>query len=139
MKRILFAAMLLVGVMGWAEQAVAPLPAVSLSVENKKIALPGGESFTYAFAQKPQMGVTILKVMVKDAQGRKDTSLRVTGRSGMPAMQGAHDSDEQKFLLNKKGDYLLPLNVVMPGEWEVHLMFYKGDRPLFHGVILFEV
>ena len=30
-------------------------------------------------------------------------------------MSGAHDSGEVPFKLNRKGDYLLPVNIVMPG------------------------
>jgi len=37
------------------------------------------------------------------------------------------------------GDYLLPVNVVMPGEWEVKLVFMKGKEPVFRGRITFKV
>ncbi len=29
-----------------------------------------------------------------------------------------------EFKLNKKNDYLLPIHIVMPGEWEVKLTFF---------------
>ena len=57
----------------------------------------------------------------------------------MPSMRGAHDSGEVPFKLNKKGDYLLPVNVVMPGEWEVKLVFMKDKEPVFRGRITFKV
>jgi hypothetical protein len=57
----------------------------------------------------------------------------------MPEMKGAHDSGEVPFKLNKKGDYLLPVNVVMPGEWEVKLVFLKGKEPVYRGRITFKV
>jgi hypothetical protein len=119
--------------------ASAQPPAVSLAGENKKILLPGGESFTYAFAQRPQMGTTVLKIKLLDGQGRPRKDLRITGRSGMPSMGSAHDSGDKAFVLNRKGDYLLPVDVAMPGDWEVHVFFYRGDTLIFHGVIPFEV
>ena len=54
-------------------------------------------------------------------------------------MRGAHDSGEVPFKLNKKGDYLLPVNVVMPGEWEVKLIFMNDTGPIFRGRITFKV
>ena len=119
--------------------AGAQPPAVSLAGDNKKILLPGGESFTYAFAQRPQMGTAILKIKLFNAQGRPKKDLRITGRSGMPSMGSAHDTAEKAFVLNKKGDYLLPVDVVMPGVWEVHVFIYRGDTLIYHGVIPFEV
>jgi hypothetical protein len=54
-------------------------------------------------------------------------------------MGSAHDTAEKAFVLNKKGDYLLPVDVVMPGVWEVHVFIYRGDTLIYHGVIPFEV
>ena len=122
-----------------APPASAQPPAVSLAGEDKKILLPGGESFTYAFAQRPQMGTAVLRIKLFDGQGRPKKDLRITGRSGMPSMGSAHDTGEKAFVLNKKGDYLLPVDVVMPGVWEVHIFIYRGDTLIFHGVIPFEV
>jgi hypothetical protein len=125
--------------LGAQPKAAPPLLTVPLSGENKQHPLPGGDSFTYEFTQQPKLGTTVLRVRLSDAQGRRITTLRVTGRYGMPEMAGAHDSGEKAFMLNKKGDYLLPVDVVMPGEWEVHIVFHRGDKPLFHGVFRFEV
>ncbi len=41
--------------------------------------------------------------------------------------------------MNKKGDYLLPVNVVMPGEWEVVLNFLKDKKPIYTGSVRFNV
>jgi len=41
--------------------------------------------------------------------------------------------------MNKKGDYLLPVNVVMPGEWEVVLNFHKDKKPIYTGRARFNV
>jgi hypothetical protein len=95
--------------------------------------------FTYKFDKKPKLGTAILIVQLFDKAGARVTSLGVVGMTGMPSMSGAHDSGKVAFQLNKKGDYLLPVNVVMPGEWEVKLVFSKDKAPIYHGRFLFKV
>lgn len=95
--------------------------------------------FTYDFDKKPAMGMLIVIIQVYDKKGGKVTSLAVTGASGMPSMGGAHDSGDMSFRLNKKGKYLLPVNVVMPGDWEVKIRFKKGNTIIYSGKIRFDV
>ncbi len=95
--------------------------------------------FTYDFDKKPQMGTIIMKVQVFAKDGKQDTSLEITGSADMPSMKGAHSSGETLFKMNKKGDYLLPVNVVMPGEWEVVLNFLKDKKPIYTGSVRFNV
>jgi hypothetical protein len=95
--------------------------------------------FVYGFDQTPKMGTAILKVQLFDKDGTQVSDLEITGRSDMPSMKGAHDSGEVAFKLNKKGDYLLPVNVVMPGGWEVLLTFSRNKIVVFRGRISFDV
>jgi hypothetical protein len=95
--------------------------------------------FVYSFDKRPQMGTIIMKVQVFTKDGKQDTSLEITGDSDMPNMKGAHSSGNQLFKMNKKGDYLLPVNVVMPGEWEVVLNFLKDKKPIYTGSVRFNV
>ena len=95
--------------------------------------------FVYEFDKTPKMGLAILKIQLFDKDGKQVSDLEVTGRSDMPAMKGAHDSGEVAFKLNKKGDYLLPVNVVMPGGWEVLLTFSRNKIVVFRGRIAFDV
>ncbi len=95
--------------------------------------------FIYNFDKKPQMGTIIMKVQVYAKDGKQDSSLEITGNADMPSMKGAHGTGEQIFKLNKKGDYLLPVNVVMPGEWEVVLNFLKDKKPVYTGSVRFNV
>ena len=85
------------------------------------------------------MGMAILKVQLFDKDGKQVTGLEIIGQSDMPSMKGAHDSGEVAFKLNKKGDYLLPVNVVMPGDWEVLLTFSRSKIVLFRGRVTFSV
>ncbi|RJR29140.1 MAG: hypothetical protein C4574_03800 [Candidatus Latescibacterota bacterium] len=95
--------------------------------------------FTYKFDKKPKMGTPILIVQVFEKGGARVTDLSITGSYDMPSMRGAHPSGDVPFKLNKKGDYLLPVNVVMPGGWEVLLVFRKGDETIYRGVFRFDV
>lgn len=95
--------------------------------------------FTYKFDKKPTLGTAILKIRLFDAKGNRVTALEIAGASDMPSMRGAHDSGEVPFKLNKKGDYLLPVNIVMPGEWEVKITFLKDKAPIYRGAFRFEI
>ena len=57
----------------------------------------------------------------------------------MPSMRGAHDSGDVEFRTNKANNYLLPVNIVMPGDWEVRVTFSLNDKAVFHGSIRFDV
>jgi hypothetical protein len=116
-----------------ADKAAAPLKA------GQKCWIGEEYYFIYTFDKRPQMGTIILKVKIFSKDDREDTSLDITGSADMPSMKGAHGTGNQSFKLNKKGEYLLPVNVVMPGEWEVVLNFLKDKKPLYTGSVRFNV
>jgi len=95
--------------------------------------------FKWKWDKKPKLGTAILIVQLFDKKNTRIKDWEITGVSDMPSMRGAHASGEVFFLPNKKHDYLLPVNVVMPGEWEVKLVFYKDKEPFYRGRILFKV
>jgi hypothetical protein len=116
------------------EAKYEPLPG-----EGKKIALNSDYSFVYNFAKKPQLGITILKIEVTDKDGKKDSSWNILGNAWMPSMPGHHNSGDVPFKLNDKGDYLLPVDVVMPGGWEIQLIFSKDGTVLYRGSVKFDI
>jgi hypothetical protein len=95
--------------------------------------------FIYGFDRTPKMGTAILKIQLFDKDGKQVTDLDIIGQSDMPSMRGAHDSGEVAFKLNKKGDYLMPVNIVMPGDWEVRLAFSRNKVVIFRGRVVFGV
>lgn len=107
--------------------------------EGTKISLPDGNYFKYSFNKRPSLGTVILKVKVFDNKDKQIRPYTIYGESGMPSMPGHHDSGKQSFKLNKKGDYLLPVDVVMPGVWEVKVQVHKGKQHVFTGRIQFEL
>jgi hypothetical protein len=119
---------------------------VSAEPEFKDLPGPGkkcwiGEVnyFIYEFTTTPKMGTAVLKIELFDKSGTRVTDMDISGRSDMPEMRGAHDSGAVPFKLNKKGDYLMPVNIVMPGEWEVRLTFSRNKIDLFRGRLTFKV
>jgi hypothetical protein len=95
--------------------------------------------FTWEFDKTPKMGMSVLIVKLYDKDGRRVSDLAITGRTDMPSMRGAHDSGDVAFKTNRAGDYLLPVNVVMPGDWEVLLTFSRNGIVIFRGRITFDV
>jgi hypothetical protein len=118
-------------------QAAAAIPA-SLAAAGKKNPLPGGGWFTWRFDKKPQLGTVFVKVQIFNKDNQKDTSYEVTGESGMPSMP-YHDTGLVYFKLNKKGDYLLPVDVVMTGEWRLVIRLRQGGKEAAAGKVDYSV
>jgi len=135
----LLSAFALISTQGFA-QAQSQEPVYNeLAGSGKKCPIGQDYYFIYEFDQTPKMGTAILKIRLFDGRGNRTTELTIKGQSDMPSMRGAHDSGEVLFKLNRKGDYLLPVNIVMPGEWEVRLVFLKGEDVIYRGFLRFNV
>jgi len=110
-----------------------------LAKSGKKCWIGEVNYFTWEFDKTPKMGTSILIIKLFDKDGTRVSDLAISGRSDMPSMRGAHDSGEVGFKLNKAGDYLMPVNIVMPGGWEVLLTFSRNGIVIFRGRIVFDV
>ena len=106
---------------------------------DNKVMIGKDYYFVYSFDKKPKMGTVILKVEIYKMDGKKDTNLQITGDTGMPSMKGAHDTGDRPFKLSQKGVYLLPVDIVMPGDWEIRLTFLKDGKVIFRGSHKFNV
>ena len=111
----------------------------SMPGPGKKVPVGSDYYLIYGFDRKPKLGTLIMKVEIFTKEGKKDTSIEVKADAGMPSMKGAHETGEQPFKLSKKGDYLLPINIVMPGDWEVRLTLLKEGKVIFRGSYQFDV
>ena len=112
----------------------APMPA-----PGNKVPLGDGSYLIYGFDKKPKLGTVIMKVELFNAAGKKDISFEAKADAGMPSMKGAHETGERPFVLSKKGDLLLPVNIVMPGDWEIRLTIIKSGKVIFRGKYNFDV
>jgi hypothetical protein len=135
--RVVLIALLLATAGAWlvAEEIVF----MPLTEAGEKTAISADLFIVYGFSERPKMGTVILKIQVFDKGGNKVTPLTIQGRSGMPSMPGHHDSGEVDFKLSRKNDYLLPVDIVMPGDWEVRLTFKKDGKTIFYGRVNFDV
>jgi hypothetical protein len=106
---------------------------------GKKVPMGGGYYLIYGFDKKPKLGTVIMKVDIFSGEDKKETSMEVKADAGMPSMRGAHETGEQAFKLSKKGDYLLPISIVMPGGWEIRLRVAKEGKIIFRGRYNFDV
>jgi hypothetical protein len=105
---------------------------------GQKVSIGNDNYLIYGFDKKPKMGTVIMKVQAYDSRGEKDTSLAITADSGMPSMAGMH-SGHHIFQLSKKGEYLAPVDITMPGDWEIKLTIMKDGKVIFRGSYRFDV
>jgi hypothetical protein len=110
-----------------------------LAKPGEKVVLGADHYFIYGFNKPPKLGAAIMKVEIFTTAGEQDTSFVVKGDLDMPSMRGAHSTGERKFTLSKNGAYLLPSNIVMPGDWEFKFTFEKDGKPVFRGAYLFDI
>ena len=106
---------------------------------GKKVPVGSDHYLTYGFDKKPKLGTAIMKVEVFTMEGKKETSFEAKADAGMPSMRGAHETGERSFQISKNGDYLLPINIVMPGDWEIKLTLLKEGKVVFRGSYRFDV
>lgn len=111
----------------------------ALPKPGEKIPLDADCYFTYGFDKQPKLGMTIMRVEIFSRDGKRDTSFVVKGDADMPSMRGAHASGEKEFSLSAKGVYLLPVRLVMPGDWEVTFTFLKKGKVVYRGAYLFDL
>lgn len=109
-----------------------------LAPAGEKNSLPDGGWFTWQFAEKPALGTDIVKVQAFDKTGARAALYEVIGEFGMPSMRD-HDSGPVGFQLNRKGDYLLPVNIVMTGEWELTIRVKSSQKEIYAGKVRFTV
>jgi hypothetical protein len=111
----------------------------SLPKPGAKIPLGSGHYFVYGFTASPRLGSAIMKVEVFTLDGRRDTAFRVSGDLDMPSMRGAHSTGSKNFSVSAKGFYLLPVQIVMPGDWEMKFAFEKAGETVLRGAYLFNL
>jgi len=111
----------------------------SMPGPGKKVSVGSDYYLIYGFDKKPKLGTVIVKVEIFTKDGKKDTSFEVKADAGMPSMKGAHDTGERLLKLSKKGDYLGPIDIVMPGDWEIRLTVSKEGKVIFRGSYQFDV
>jgi hypothetical protein len=106
---------------------------------GNKVPFGGNFYMIYGFDKKPKLGTVIMKVEIFNEAGRRDTSFVVKADAGMPSMKGAHETGERTFQQSRRGDYVLPVSIVMPGDWEIRVVVIKDGNPIFWGRYNFDI
>ena len=112
----------------------APLPK-----PGAKVPLGKDHYFIFGFTQAPKLGNAVMRVEIFTLDGKRDRSFTVFGDADMPSMRGAHSSGRKPFALSNKGAFLLPVQLVMPGDWEIRFTFEKNGGTVSRGVYLFDL
>lgn len=110
-----------------------------LTKPGERVKLDAGHYFTYGFDKPAKLGMTIMRVEIFTNDGKRDTSYTVRGDADMPSMRGAHAAGEKPYSLSAKGVYLMPVRLVMPGDWEVSFTIGKNGKSLYRGAYLFDL
>ncbi|NWJ40800.1 MAG: hypothetical protein HXX12_07495 [Geothrix sp.] len=134
-----FLGMVLVAPIVAAAPAPGPGTFVSLPQPGRKVPLGKDHYFTYGFTQQPKLGTAIMRVEIFTLDGKRDTTFAIQGDADMPSMRGAHSSGPKAFVLSNKGVYLLPVQLVMPGDWEIRFSFLKNNQAVLRGLYLFDL
>jgi hypothetical protein len=134
-KLIYFLAFIVFSLAVSASSVIADRTYVKLGTKNW---IDPGNYFVCSFSKPPKIGVAILVVKIFKKNGARIREFTVSGAYGMPEMR-AHDSDETMFKQNKAGDYLLPVDIVMPGEWEVTFDIKNSAGTVYQEAIRFDV
>lgn len=111
----------------------------TLAKPGAKVPLGKEHYFTYGFTQAPKLGNAVMRVEVFTLDGKRDRTFSVFGDADMPSMRGAHSSGRKPFALSNKGAYLLPVQLVMPGDWEIQFTFEKNGATVLRGAYLFDL
>jgi hypothetical protein len=131
---------MLTAALSWAASARTQEPVFKdLPGAGRKCWIDETRYFTWEFDKSPKIGTVVLVVRLFDRNGKRLNDMQITGRTDMPSMRGAHDSGDVAFKLNRAGNYLLPVDIVMLGKWEVRLTISRGGTPVFFGRIIFDV
>jgi hypothetical protein len=112
---------------------------VTLPGYGKKAWLDKDTYMVYTFAKKVKMGANTLKVNIFNRDKKLVTNYQVLVSYDMPSMKGMHATKDQPMQINTKGTYLLPLNFVMPGVWQVDLQFMMDKKTISKGSFTLKV
>lgn len=111
----------------------------ALTKAGEKIPLNADHYLTFGFDKPPKLGMAIMRVEIFTRDGKRDTSFTVKGDADMPSMRGAHSAGEKPYSLSAKGIYLMPVRLVMPGDWEVTFTISKQGKTVYRGAYLFDL
>ena len=91
----------------------------------------------YDWPERPRVGTYTLRVNLTDRSGDPVEGAEVAVSYDMPSMRGAHATTET-MMQNARGDYLIPIRFVMPGDWEIVVSAHKDGVEIATETILLD-
>jgi len=108
------------------------------AADSTEAAIGTDYSIKYEWPEKPKVGSYTLKVNLVDNTDASVEGAEVKVSYDMPSMRGHHAKTET-MKQNAKGDYLLPINFAMPGDWEIIVSAYKDGVEIASETILLDI
>lgn len=127
------------GFLAAAPPAAAKAEYTLLPKPGTRVPLGTTHYFIFGFTRPPKLGNAIMRVDLFTLDGRPDRSFAIQGEADMPSMRGAHSHGPKPFALSAKGAYLLPVQLVMPGDWEIRFTFERPGAPVFRCAYPFDL
>lgn len=112
-------------------EAVTDSPAIAGSNNTEYL-------LKHEWPEKPKIGSYTLKVNLADKAGAPVNGAEVVVSYDMPSMRGHHATTET-MKQNAAGDYLLPINFVMGGDWEIIISARKDGSEIAAETILLDI
>jgi hypothetical protein len=111
---------------------------VAMPAPGEKVPIGNDTYMLYGFVEKPKMGPVVMKIRVLNNKGEADKTFTITADTTMPSMPSM-GTDHDTFKVSRKGDYLLPVNITMPGDWEIKITITKHGKVIYRGSYRFDV
>ena len=93
----------------------------------------------YEWPEKPKMGTYTLKANFVDKAGNTVEDVDIIVNYSMPTC-GTHSKPKiETMKQNDRGDYLLPMNFVMRGDWEIILSAQKNEQEILKKKIILNI
>ena len=93
----------------------------------------------YDWNKTPKIGTSILSVKVFDKSKKPVTDLAITADVNNTSQKDTKATGDIALKPNKKGEFIVPVNFVSQGNWEIQLRFAKGDKALSNASIRVEI
>ncbi len=106
---------------------------------GKAYKLNNDYSVKFRWQSKPKIGTKLLIVELYNKDNKLSNALNVSVNSYMPSMRGSHDTGHQPMKLNKNKAYVMPVNFMMLGDWELELKFNQGKTNIYTGYIQLKI
>ena len=112
---------------------------IVLSNPNKAQWISKDYYILYDWNKKPKIGTSILSIKVFDKSKKPVTDLAITADVNNTSQKDTKATGDIALKPNKKDEFIIPVNFLSQGNWEILLKFAKGDKALSNAAIRVEI